>query len=60
MKSLDSLYCEFVSALLSESDWNKSVVDGICTWWVQRSCIAHTRRHLWKLLLLSLEFFISV
>lgn len=28
MESLDSLYCEFVSALVRESDWNKSIFMG--------------------------------
>lgn len=31
MKSLDSLYCEFISALVRESDWKKPVIYGICT-----------------------------
>lgn len=39
MKSLDSLYCEFVSALVRESDWKKPIIYGICTFWTQKRCI---------------------
>lgn len=39
MKSLDSLYCEFVSALVRESHWKKCVTYGIYTFWTQKRCI---------------------
>lgn len=39
MKSFDSLYCEFVSALVRELDWKKCIIYGICTFWTQKRCI---------------------
>lgn len=46
MKSLDRLYCEFVSSLVRESNWKRSIIYGICTFWTQKRCIPWQKRML--------------